>query len=426
LPLEGSQTIESKKAKRKMLLSNILDPNKKLKSSQIQEITASEVVSPLNLTINNKEFQIIVKSSDRNSIIGAYDEKILFEDRCSIPSSQRFMDIMAFEFAQHLSGLKSNPLFQRETSKKYVKITDQILDILNQEWDEEELVQSLALQIFGGMIFVNDKNCICIQAAEIYNRNENIDKHRERFDISETSFPENGDKYKVKVLVQRGYPQLIFGTKVFNALVTSYTCTKDGGIHHGPTYDGNRDFSETQVYIQKDVLSKWNLNLTSGILPITGNRVFDLYQLRQVASQFHELSTYLPLRSWNSLLEPNNFKPLTIWTISMYSTKKRSNTSENIGSELFATIAREVFQNKDKATITKSFIQGLIKRTKKQKTTGLAEKIERIGTLFRKNNKIEIIGNTELNKVLQEMAAYLVKSIPRKNESVEKNIVNGA
>ncbi|KAF9152825.1 hypothetical protein BGX20_005056 [Mortierella sp. AD010] len=425
IPDENHQVMEKYNQKRQMHLASILDPNKKMKKSleMIQELVESKSVSPLNVTIADKEFSIIARSSDKVSLVGTYDQKIEFEDMLSRPSTGKFTDTLEETYPQHLCGAKSNQLFHTEAQKKYVAISKQILDILNQEWDDKDFIQYISLRFFEGMMIVNEQNCVCIEAVELYNRKESIDKHRERFDSTESSLPDGSSNFKVVVFVQKGYQQLIFGTQIFNALITSYMRSNEPGVRLGPTYIGPKDFHNTQIFILKDVLIKLNQDLIEGTFSGALDQSRAIFQLRQLRSQFHELSTYLRLRSWGPILEPQNMRPVTIWTLHLYTTQKRCDSSAIIGSELFAAIAREVWAKKELATITKEYVKGLVKRAKKNKTTRISAALEKVSLLFQGRDELNIIGNVSLNRLLQDMAEALSKSIPRRNESIERNIL---
>ncbi|KAG0023496.1 hypothetical protein BGZ80_009271 [Entomortierella chlamydospora] len=123
------------------------------------------------------------------SVDSVHDWKIEYEDKSISLLSERFIDISQELYPQHVNDVKSNSLFSDEAQKKYVKVTSQIDAMWNQEWQTVEHPQYFALQTFAGMMIVNEKNCICVQVAEFYNRQENIDKHRELSNISDSSYP---------------------------------------------------------------------------------------------------------------------------------------------------------------------------------------------------------------------------------------------
>ncbi|KAF9418398.1 hypothetical protein BGZ76_004389, partial [Entomortierella beljakovae] len=206
---------------------------------------------------------------------------------------------------------------------------------------------------------------------------------------------------RVAVVLRDRYKQLNIGTQIFNGLVTAYMDTNaiHQKIHLGPTYNDD-DLEECQIYIKKSVVE----GLHKESIDIREDR--DIFQLRQLRSQFHDMSTYLRLCSWGSVLGARNLRPATIWTLHLFPTQKRTASSQMNASTLFATLAKEVREKKEHATISRSFLEKQIIPIEKNESA-INKLLKEIMTLFNDNNTLTIIGNEGLNKLLQKIAAIL-------------------
>ncbi|KAF9426489.1 hypothetical protein BGZ76_002738 [Entomortierella beljakovae] len=404
---ESSHHLRDKR--RKMLLSNVLDPNKKLRTSAdfINETTEAK--------------SIVVQSSDIPKLAGSYDEKIAIEEVIWKPSSEIFIDILKESYPRHSYNATTNSHFQIEAHKKYVAVNSSITDILNQDWDP--VVLNKCHRILDGMMIVNQEICICVQAVELYNRNESIDKHREGF-CRENSLPGEGQNIKAVVLTREGYQQLVIGTHVFNALVTAYidvTNTKSK-IHLGPTYSGSTRFIDSKFYFKKSVLG-----LLNGDDTLPASQESDIFKLRQVRSQFHDLSTYKKLRSWGSILDTRFSRPVTIWTLHLYPSRKRVKSAVAVASEVLALIANEVWTEGEHATIKKENINAIIstittQNNNKANPTKIEDDLTELLKLFEDNDTLKVIGNEALNRALQNIVRLMSSNITSKNHAIAKEM----
>ncbi|ORE01790.1 hypothetical protein BCV72DRAFT_281825, partial [Rhizopus microsporus var. microsporus] len=70
-----------------------------------------------------------------------------------------------------------------------------------------------------------------------------------------------------------------------------------------------------------------------------------LYQLRQVRSKFHCLSTYTLCRSFSKTSSNIMFRPYTIWTLYEYDSPQKTDSQARMLSGIFQNIAYSVIRN---------------------------------------------------------------------------------
>ncbi|KAF9898157.1 hypothetical protein BX616_004406 [Lobosporangium transversale] len=430
IPLENAQAAvaRSGQSMQRPLLPNALEANLnndiRICSVAMQglDMNTSGNVSLSRITHYHQRIQCQSQSQSQSQ------PQFPFQSRSEILEAssyaEKFIRFLEEEFPQHLDGVMANPLFSREAQEKYTKITDQIASVLNQKWDARGLIQYFSLRAFEGMMIVNEHHCACIQTVEFYHRNPELDKHHDKFENTGFTFPTRNSSVGVGILRIRGRSNLIVSTRIFNALVTSYLHTNIPGIKIGPIAPSEADYmyKDSQIFIRKEALDDLSQGIVTGRLPERVNQDRSVCQLRQVRSRFHELSTYWPLRSWGALLD-QHLLPVTIWTLYLFP-QRRSGSALLVASELFASIAREVWGKGPDATLTMEYVRSQVSKvTFRDRPGEICRGLQNVLGLFEGHDQMKIIGNKELNERLQEIAKAMGSALVRRNENIPKMIM---
>ncbi|KAI9470856.1 MAG: hypothetical protein EXX96DRAFT_370898 [Benjaminiella poitrasii] len=122
-----------------------------------------------------------------------------------------------------------------------------------------------------------------------------------------------------------------------------------------------------------------------------------LYQLRQVRSKFHCLSTYTQCRSFSSIARNIAFCPYTIWTLYEYDIPQKTNSQAKMISSIFQTIACSVIRNGPSARVNVNCFKNVKDQLKDNVTKSILARILEL----EEDGFITVIDNFELSSLLQ-------------------------
>ncbi|KAF9418281.1 hypothetical protein BGZ76_004398, partial [Entomortierella beljakovae] len=93
----------------------------------------------------------------------------------------------------------------------------------------------------------------------------------------------------------------------------------------------------------------------------------------------------------------------------------RTISSQIIASQLFAEIAKEVWENKDAASISRTFITNIM-ASQDNKETQIGIQLSDILKHFEEKDTLPIYGNLKLNDCLEKVAVLLSGAITVRNQ----------
>lgn len=140
------------------------------------------------------------------------------------------------------------------------------------------------------------------------------------------------------------------------------------------------------------------------------------YQLRQLRSKFHCLSTYTLCRSSSTFAYDISYRPYTIWTLCDYDSSQQTDSQYQLLSQLFQTIATSVINNGILAQIKLEVLNDLCSKLKDG-----AIKYTIREFINQQEKSFAVINNTKLNQLLTILADSLTTSIKNANAVVISN-----
>ncbi|ORX45321.1 hypothetical protein DM01DRAFT_1364640 [Hesseltinella vesiculosa] len=214
-----------------------------------------------------------------------------------------------------------------------------------------------------------------VNTVEVYGRKKHVDIHREPFGnlkhaITITSLPPSFARYKNvwPTTIHNEGPKLVIGTLTLNALITSsirVDCTVPPSV--GPTSDitlGTADESRgTRIFLDKECVTL----------------ALDIMNKKSASIYPHDYANQL---------------------------------RQNPVAYIFSHIAHCVLMHGKDAQLKKSTVQ------KAWEDSSAKDKIQPILDLMAVEDAIPILGNMDLNRLLQPLAAALSSSICHANKSV--------
>lgn len=158
----------------------------------------------------------------------------------------------------------------------------------------------LLFALLAGAILVEGSASILLHTIEPYGRDSSIDAHHERrLPGSPSSFPERQGPYgflNICLLPTPDGQKLVLGSRSCNLLVTSSLRLDTHSVnighlttHFTPSPQTRAFLDSHSVELTKRMLANESTN-SAKTMPV-------LYQLRQVRSKFHSLSTYTKCRA---------------------------------------------------------------------------------------------------------------------------------
>ena len=133
-----------------------------------------------------------------------------------------------------------------------------------------------------------------------------------------------------------------------------------------------------------------------------------MYQLRQIRSKLHCLSTYTLCRSFSKTESDIMFRPYTIRTLYEYDSQQKINSQAQMLSSIFQNIAHLVIRNESAARVGINCLKNVHDQLKDNATKNI---LAQILELEEEGGLITIINNFELSRLLQSLADLMATSL---------------
>ncbi|GAA5796876.1 hypothetical protein HPULCUR_002254 [Helicostylum pulchrum] len=333
------------------------------------------------------------------------------------------------------SRVLNGPYAKILSKRNYFELTEDICSLLNICWLSSPNMKYFATKVMAGAILYNLETgqALLITSIETYGRTPSVDPH---FENPQVSFPPRDTKYQniwpMTNTTNEG-TKLIIGTMEFNYLITASIRVDSNHLPEvGPStksflLNSIESSKNTQIFLDRDVYEQAKL-LGEDLGCSRIETSHSLYQVRQIRSKFTEIETYDKLRATFDLLNIVSDQPVTIFTLCDFSKAIPSDDGEpysnyTLGSKLFMKIAAEIFSKEYKAQLEKDVVESIMFRFK-DRTQKIPRIIEEIMNLYDTKGveKIRILYNQELNRILVKLANVLASSITKANKEIIKNI----
>ncbi|KAF7727540.1 hypothetical protein EC973_007413 [Apophysomyces ossiformis] len=384
---------------------------------------------PVSLLVEDKEYNLlasnrIVKTLVEDQIIGSWhrpDASVSNDNDCNCAKGQsEDVDSNIFHLQQ------TSQISHYLKSEKYVELTTHVVDLLNEDWLLYPQLRYVTSSIFAGAIMIEGNTALLINCVEPYGRLKAVDAHYERRLQKDTSsFPEKAGKYgwlKIVSSSEEGGQKLKIGTRTCNLLVTSSVRIDNGSGYApelGPFTRNFRPSEKTKTFLDSASLASGKEMLEDDECRRVDRGRF-LFQLRQLRSKFHALSSYTMCRASSTFTPGMEMMPYTVWTLFDYDCGQSISSQEKIGSRLFQVLAASVVKSGRDARLKREEVETLQDSTRAEGS--IKRMLGEILGLMEGADSVPIIGNEKLNKVLTGMANVVSGGLNRANKSAVAHI----
>ncbi|KAI9481143.1 MAG: hypothetical protein EXX96DRAFT_634944 [Benjaminiella poitrasii] len=300
------------------------------------------------------------------------------------------------------SAISCGPPYLRShiINSDYFELDHNIAKFLNQNWSLFPNLRFACSRALVGAVFLNPSTnkALFVNCIEIYGRRRSIDSHRESFrtvneQSAPSSLPPNYIRLRLDISAE---PEI--GPNTTSILL-----------------DTREKSANARIFIKK---TAWNaaieLSKADRICSITPYDV--VYQPHQLRTRFHHLSTYFMCRAFNDNADDIRSRPYTIFTLTDWD-NGANDTDYRVESKILQDIAMSVIQSGHSATLFKDKFLRLMARLKSDKV--MQKYFKAIAKLF-DSDSLKIIGNKELNIILQNITESLNTPIAKVNESAKQ------
>ncbi|CEG83034.1 hypothetical protein RMATCC62417_17012 [Rhizopus microsporus] len=228
------------------------------------------------------------------------------------------------------------------TRTGHAELTEEIFNILNQDWLVYPQLRYRGPQILAGAILVEGTTAIILNTIESYSRDCLTDAHRAQRQLgSLSSFSERRGLYgylNICLLNTADGQKLILGTRTCNLLVTSSMWLDKESVNLGLSTTHFAPSKKMHVFIDLESIHSVK-SMLSNKRQASAQDMPLLYQMRQLRSKFHLLSTYTKCCASASITSRLELQPSTIWTLSDNDSPQHILSQDKVGSILFHMIA---------------------------------------------------------------------------------------
>jgi predicted RNA-binding Zn-ribbon protein involved in translation (DUF1610 family) len=326
--------------------------------------------------------------------------------------------------------LSCSPYAARLATRSYVELNDDICELLNRDWQFSPQLRYASAAILAGCVIINNRNGQAIMAntVESYGRQKTVDIHREPFVVQKghpatTSLPPS-----IKTPYKKVWPvtlptiegkRLIIGTKSFDALITS-SLRLDKVVEPSigastPSFVLSDTSSSlaTKIFLDAEHL-EIGLKMAKNKDTWSISSCDLLYQLRQVKTKFFDASTFYLCRASSFFADNHPCQPYTIFNLASFD---QAHSGDGVAaSNLFHDIACDVLRDGSQAVLKRETVQRLRGRCTNE--GNISNEFDGILTLFGDKSSMPILGNRDLNKILENLAPQLSSYIAKANKSV--------
>ncbi|KAG1139585.1 hypothetical protein G6F37_009342 [Rhizopus arrhizus] len=156
-----------------------------------------------------------------------------------------------------------------------------------------------------------------------------------------SSFPESRGLYgylNICLLNTADGQKLVLGTRTCNLLVTPSLRLDKESVNLGPSTTHFAPSEKTRVFVDLESIHSAK-SMLSNKRQTSAQDMSLLYQMRQLRSKFHSLSTYTKCRASASITSRLELQPSTIWMLSDNDSPQHIPSQDKVDSFLFRTTA---------------------------------------------------------------------------------------
>ncbi|KAG1504092.1 hypothetical protein G6F46_010341 [Rhizopus delemar] len=298
---------------------------------------------------------------------------------------------------------------------RYVEFTKEDGVLLNKDWLLYPEMRYVCSQLLAGAILDSNSQFLLVNTVEPYGRYALDDAHHERrFTPASSTFPTSETPYGYVHVVlllsmENGQNKLHISSRACDLLITSSLRIDQVSVNLGPETSHFTLCSGTRIFLDKKSRQQ-ALDLMTGDHCCESQTMPFLYQLKQIRSKFHHLSTYTRCRASSDFGSRLEFQPCTIWTLSDQDSTQHSMSQEKLTSMVFQKIATQVVCNGVKALIKSDDLETIRSCTTGTTVDNFIRRIQELG------NELQIIGNVPLNNILTDMTGLMTSGLRKNND----------
>ncbi|KAI7858342.1 hypothetical protein BDC45DRAFT_602891 [Circinella umbellata] len=246
--------------------------------SEIEDSTTAIIEMPTTklVTISDKSNDCPRRSFDESILHQSYRVKnITFGKKRRWDSSIKLNDEASATNieAALMSIIHYGPYSHQLSKRSFTQLNDDSCQLLNDDWTSLPQLRFACAQLLAGAIIINKNNeAVLVNTVEIYNRQRELDVHRETFVNKKgmtalSSLPPIDTKYYhtwVTIMRDTDGSKLVVGTKTLNALITSslridsvHQASIGGVIAHFDLDDSTA--LTTSVFLDNESIKKANI-----------------------------------------------------------------------------------------------------------------------------------------------------------------------
>ncbi|GAN11683.1 hypothetical protein MAM1_0810c11264 [Mucor ambiguus] len=280
---------------------------------------------------------------------------------------------------------------------RYVEFTKEDGVLLNKDWLLYPEMRYVCSQLLAGAILESNSQFLLVNTVEPYGRYVLDDAHHERrFTPASSTFPTNETR-------------MATCTRACDLLITSSLRIDQVSVNLGPETSHFTPCSGTRIFLDKKSRQQ-ALDLMTGDHCCESQTMPFLYQLKQIRSKFHHLSTYTRCRASSDFGSRLEFQPCTVWTLLDQDSTQHSMSQEKLTSMVFQKIATQVVRNGVKALIKSDDLETIRSRATGTTVDNFIRRIQELG------NELQIIGNVPLNNILTDMTGLMTSGLRKNND----------
>lgn len=298
---------------------------------------------------------------------------------------------------------------------RYVEFTKEDGVLLNKDWLLYPEMRYVCSQLLAGAILESNSQFLLVNTVEPYGRYALDDAHHERrFTPASSTFPTSETPYGYVYVVllssmENGQNKLHISSRACDLLITSSLRIDQVSVNLGPETSHFTPCSGTRIFLDKKSRQQ-ALDLMTGDHCCESQTMPFLYQLKQIRSKFHHLSTYTRCRASSNFGSRLEFQPCTIWTLLDQGSTQHSMSQEKLTSMVFQKIATQVVCNGVKALIKSDDLETIRSCTTGTTVDNFIRRIQELG------NELQIIGNVPLNNILTDMTGLMTSGLRKNND----------
>ncbi|KAF9578001.1 hypothetical protein BGW38_006451 [Lunasporangiospora selenospora] len=327
------------------------------------------------------------------------------------------------------------PLAKLVGTRSFQELGKKTCKKLNLDWTRHPQAPQVASHLLSGAIMINAKTLcgIMINEVEVYCRERTADCHREHSGLikgtpRDSSMPRTTgeDLYKgvrpVTIPAEMNSKRLVIGTLTCDILVTG--CI---GFGNGSPPSVSVGGSTVVIEIAKNDTSNWRIFLDNERVKqarkiakksiIKTTRDMGIWQLRQLRSKFHLLDTYDFSRFSGPLTATPLLRPCTIFTVANFG---NISGARYAAAEMFNKIGKAIICRGKNAVVEREDVSRWLEECSLSREWVVP--FQTILNLFKTEDSIGIIGNSDLNKQLEIIAELLMSKINDANKIIVAEI----